>query len=241
MKHFLKIFFLFTLLLFISVPFIFADEDFERELDRRVEEALGDTSELIETVDALINHGLFRNKKAISNLTFDLSFVDRNNLFVKYNMDAALYRPANFWPGFGIGSLAQRDILAFVPHMLFDGAGLLAFAGGGIVFTAVASIDFFVNIFIYIGAAMTGGTPDSYQLTFGPDPYKWSAIIMGSGLGVCLISRLISMIWPGVYAKRYNRALHESLDIPVLQNDISFVPLIDPFNKSLGIAAKIIL
>jgi hypothetical protein len=241
MKYIFKLFFSLAIILFISMSFVFADEAFDRELDERVEKALGDTSELIELTNSLINHGLFRNKKMISELTFDLDFTDRNNLFNKYYMEPSDFTALNFWPGFGIGSLGQRDILAFVPHMIIDGAGALALGVGATVISTVFVIDLTATVIIYLGAAMSGNSIDSFQMVFGAEPYKWSAIVMASGLGACLVSRLISMIWPGVYAKRYNKTLRNTLDIPVQQTDVSFVPLIDPVNKQFGLAAKIIL
>jgi hypothetical protein len=234
MKFLSKLLLASFILILVSTSFVFADEAFDKELDAKVAEALGDTSQLMETVDSLILHGLFRNKKLVRELTFDLNLPDRLGLFKKYYMNPVPYIASNFWPGFGIGSLGQRDFLAFIPHMILDGAGALGVGIGASALVTVFTIDLVVNFFAVLGGS------DKFIMTFGPDSYKWSLIVMAGGAGVCLVSRLISMIWPNIYAKRYNKTLRNSLDTEI-QEDVSFVPLIDPFNKKFGLAAKIIL
>ncbi len=173
---------------------------------------------------------LKKNKEAIFSLAQDLDIETRIDLLKKYESDAETAKNENLRLGYGLGSFMQGDFWAFLPHALIDGVGSLAFYGGltflGIWFT----IDFCTLFSLSI-------TTD-YSLQY----YQYGAIISLAGGVVMLSSRLISIIHPYNYAKKFNLILNEALDLTDSIEKISVTPLLIPdedFKTGMAISMKL--
>lgn len=202
------------------------------ELDALVEAALQDTSVLKDRVGALIEHDLFKNEKYIRDLSEDLTDDDKIALFDLHKSKPKKAMVCNIWPGYGLGSLSQGNIGAFIPHMIVDGAGTVAFCGAGglaaALFSAEICINFLRLIFIAPFASSSGNDVILWRGLFSPDLYKYCAIVGGIGLGTIVVSRLVSLIWPNQFAKRFDKTLRESLNLDGIVEKISVEPIIVP-------------
>lgn len=230
-----KILFIFFAFFAFSSSLIFAETGQEAaELDALVEAALQDTSALKDRVSSLIEHDLFKNKKYIRDLSEDITDDDKIALFDLHKSKPKKAMVRNIWPGYGLGSLSQGNIGAFIPHAIIDGAGTIAFCGAGglaaSVFTVELVFNFFAYIFITGPIASATGNNDvaNWVSLFSPDFYKYCAIIGGIGLGTIITSRLVSLIWPNQFAKRFDKTLRESLNIDGVVEKISVEPIIIP-------------
>ncbi len=228
-----KILFIFFAFFAFSSSLIFAETEQEAaELDALVEAALQDTSALKDRVSSLIEHDLFKNKKYIRDLSEDITDDDKIALFDLHKSKPKKAMVRNIWPGYGLGSLSQGNIGAFIPHAIIDGAGTIAFCGAGglavSLFTVEICINFLRLIFIAPFASASGNDVILWRGLFSSDLYKYCAFIGGIGLGTIITSRLVSLIWPNQFAKRFDKTLRESLNIDGVVEKISVEPIIIP-------------
>ncbi len=229
MKKILFIFFAFFTL-FSGMIFSETAEE-AAELDALVEAALQDTSVLKDRVGALIEHDLFKNEKYIRDLSEDLTDDDKIALFDLHKSKPKKAMVRNIWPGYGLGSLAQGNIGAFIPHMIVDGAGTVAFCGAGGLAAGLFAFDLSANFvaLIFIAPFASASGNDVQWISFFPsDLYKYCAIVGGIGLGTIVVSRLVSLIWPNQFAKRFDKTLRESLNLDGIVEKISVEPIIVP-------------
>ncbi|GEM_PF-3929398 len=229
MKKILFIFFAFFTL-FSGMIFSETAEE-AAELDALVEAALQDTSVLKDRVGALIEHDLFKNEKYIRDLSEDLTDDDKIALFDLHKSKPKKAMVRNIWPGYGLGSLAQGNIGAFIPHMIVDGAGTVAFCGAGGLAAGLFAFDLsanFVALIFIAPFASASGNDVQWISFFPPDLYKYCAIVGGIGLGTIVVSRLVSLIWPNQFAKRFDKTLRESLNLDGIVEKISVEPIIVP-------------
>ena len=229
MKKILFIFFAFFTLLSGMIFSETAEE--AAELDALVEAALQDTSVLKDRVGALIEHDLFKNEKYIRDLSEDLTDDDKIALFDLHKSKPKKAMVRNIWPGYGLGSLAQGNIGAFIPHMIVDGAGTVAFCGAGGLAAGLFAFDLSANFvaLIFIAPFASASGNDVQWISFFPsDLYKYCAIVGGIGLGTIVVSRLVSLIWPNQFAKRFDKTLRESLNLDGIVEKISVEPIIVP-------------
>lgn len=224
-----KILFIFFAFFAFSSSLIFAETEQEAaELDALVEAALQDTSALKDRVSSLIEHDLFKNKKYIRDLSEDITDDDKIALFDLHKSKPKKAMVRNIWPGYGLGSLSQGNIGAFIPHAIIDGAGTIAFGGAGGLLVSLFTIDIMFNVFLAPFSSMFNSTSSYEWHWIFLDVYKYCAIIGGIGLGTIITSRLVSLIWPNQFAKRFDKTLRESLNIDGVVEKISVEPIIIP-------------
>ncbi len=202
------------------------------------EQAVGENQLFEETEDIngikkeiglLIKNGLQENKEKISSLSQKLPEEEKLLLFKTYESDAKTARQENMWPGYGLGSLWQGNFTPFLPHLLVDGIGSLALYTGGMGILIFGIVDF-------IPFLSTKG-----EVAIFKDYYLPLLGIMGGGLAVMLTSRLISLIWPNLYATKYNANLKEALNMDDWEESISVNPVIIPdknFRAGLAVTMK---
>lgn len=228
-----KILFIFFAFFAFSSSLIFAETEQEAaELDALVEAALQDTSALKDRVSSLIEHDLFKNKKYIRDLSEDITDDDKIALFDLHKSKPKKAMVRNIWPGYGLGSLSQGNIGAFIPHAIIDGAGTIAFSGAVGLLGSLFTIDIISNVLVALFSApfssMFNSTSGYEWHWIFLDGYKYCAIIGGIGLGTIITSRLVSLIWPNQFAKRFDKTLRESLNIDGVVEKISVEPIIIP-------------
>ncbi len=140
-------------------------------------------------VDALLKEDLYKNEDVLSQLSLDLTGIEKYILYVDYKKDATLPFVLNTFLGYGIGSFVQRDFLG----------GGIALAGGliGTGLITYGAIVMPLNL-LTMGQVSTG----IYTLVAG------GIIIIGT--------RIFEMIRPLTYAKAFNEKLEDVLGLSKL-------------------------
>ena len=173
--------------------------------------------EIKKQINTLISKGLLKNKEEISSLSQNLTFDERSLLFERNKSNASKVMKDNFLEGFGKGSLSQGNIGAFLPHLIIEGLGITALSIGITAIPVLFLFDLGSNIL---------DTPwDGWVNHFGKG-YAICAIGAASGACVMIASRLISLIWPSPFAKKFNKSLKEALNLKSSVESISFLPCV---------------
>ncbi len=209
-----------------SEEIIFSEQAVE---ENQLFEETEDISGIKKEIGRLISRGLKKNKEAISDLSQKLPDEEKLLLFKAFESDAKAARKENMWPGYALGSLWQGNFWPFLPHLLIDGVGSIAAYVGGMGLLIFALIDFIPLI----------ASQGEYALF--KDYYAPLLVITGGGLVTMVASRLISLIWPGLYAKKYNANLKEALNLDAWVAGISVNPIIVPdkkFRAGLAVTMK---
>jgi len=135
---------------------------------------------------------------------------------------------ANLLLGFGLGSKWQNDESASLLQLTIDGIAL-----GGSFGVAITSIStgFFYTLF---NAAYQSEHDDSYDFENGgwkDDPFVSVAVYsVIAGVGISLVNRIVGVVSAFTFARDYNNALKNQLNLSVVPN------LAD---KSVSIVAKV--
>ncbi len=197
-----------------------------------------DFSSVKNEINYLIRKDLFINQDLISELSAQLSEEDKNELYSQNESNASKAMKENFFSGYGRGSAAQGNFAAFIPHLIIDKAGTYILAIGGGLAGGLFCVDCIVNLFAGMGAAAAGAEGKIFSIF--PKGYIYSGLVALTGFGVCLTSRLISLIWPKIYANKFNAALKNALNLNEKVENISFEPLLLPSkNTEIGLLLSI--
>ncbi len=208
---------IFVFLVFlISVFMIFAEEE-AKENDK----ADNEISYYV-TVNQLIDNGLFKNKDLISKYAQNLE--DEQILLLQEKHQKYYIAPIllNTFVGFGSGNFACGDIIGGSIHAAIDSIFFISYVTTSIYFNEII----FLRIFS--------------SLLDDPELEKQAQIVFYSlyaHWGILATNRIASLISSGLYVRKYNRVLNQSL----VKNNTSLsvlpVPLISP--NGIGIALSI--
>ena len=168
----------------------------------------------------LISLSLEDNNELIKEISYKLSFDQRNELFNQYSMSWSSAILKNSLVGFGIGSHLQGDETGakIAKSLELSGMGVLLFTG--IVFQIIDK---------------TGSLNYSAK-----EPGIGIFSITGAGISVGLFlgGRIFSMCRPAWFAGKYNSLLRTSLRLDE-NTQLSFVPLVNPLEKEFGLMTQV--
>lgn len=156
------------------------------------------------------------------NAALNLDAVQRKEIYQSSKVGITGPFFMNMLVGFGSGHRMQGDLKGSLWIAPFDAAGI------GIA--ATAALMYIVGYFVIAPAAHWTGSEYADFIKFGESSYGsiclWSGI---AGLGVSVVTRLISCIRTVTWGNSYNRNLREGLGLDADLN-IAFVPFVDNEN-----------